>query len=269
MTGLTGFTDNPFKSRSDLVRAATALIGPLIPYKSSNGARVKLRPSTYAAFDDVAAQLEGFARPLWAIAAIVDDTSTSINPGLKCWLHGLQAGVDPENLDFWGDVGPFDQRMVEMESIAFALLASPDDVTSTLSDTSKENLKRWLLQINDHAMPKSNWRWFRILVNLALSKVLGVPHSELKQRTDQDFALLDEFYLGEGWSSDGLWGDERKQADYYSGSFAIQFAQLLYVCFAEGDEERVERYRLQARELAAVFWRYFEINGMDHPVVER
>ncbi|KAH8683614.1 hypothetical protein BGZ61DRAFT_358184 [Ilyonectria robusta] len=264
MAGLTGFTDNPFQSRSDLSRAATALIQPLIPYRSSTGARVKIRPSTFAAFDDVAAQLEGFARPLWAITAILEN-STSGALGFGSWLSGLQAGVDPGSADFWGDVGPCDQRMVEMESIAFALLTAPEDVTAMLSEDSGENLKNWLLQINHHAMPKNNWRWFRVLVNLALSKVLGVPHSELKQRTDQDFALLDQFYLGEGWSSDGVWGDERKQADYYSGSFAIQFAQLLYVCFAQGDEERVERYRQQAREFSTRFWRYFDVNGAAIP----
>ncbi|KAF5724959.1 hypothetical protein FMUND_304 [Fusarium mundagurra] len=44
---------------------------------------------------------------------------------------------------------------------------------------------------------------------------------------DADFELLDQFYLGEEWSSDGVWGDDKKQVDYYSGSFAIQFAQLL------------------------------------------
>lgn len=53
-----------------------------------------------------------------------------------------------------------------------------------------------------------------------------------------------------------------RQADYYSGSFAIQFSQLLYVKFASHlDPERAERYRLGAREFGASFWRYFDKNG--------
>ncbi|KAK7419273.1 hypothetical protein QQX98_003425 [Neonectria punicea] len=264
MAGLAGFTDNPFASRSDLLRAALALIKPLEPYQSATRARVKIRPSTVAAFDDVAAQLEGFSRPLWGIGAILANPSSD-DSGLEFWLRGLVAGVDSENPDFWGDVGPFDQRMVEMEAIAFALLAAPTITVSMLTETSKKNLENWLIQINHHAMPQNNWRWFRILVNLALSKVLGTPESELKQRTDEDFAILDQFYLGEGWSSDGMWGDDRKQADYYPGSFSIQFAQLLYVCFAEGDEERVQRYRTQAQAFSATFWRYFAVDGAAIP----
>ncbi|KAF4983958.1 hypothetical protein FZEAL_750 [Fusarium zealandicum] len=265
MAGLACFTDNPFRERSDLVRATTALIEPLERYKSPAGARVKLYPSTAAAFDDVAAQLEGFARPLWVISAMVDGDASRGVSGVHPWIQGLRAGVDPDHSEYWGSLGSFDQRMVEMESIAFALLSAPEAILSSLDTDSKLNLTRWLQQINYFKMPQSNWRWFRVLVNLALFKVLGQSKSEARQIMDADFAILDEFYRGEGWSSDGRWGDERKQADYYSGSFAIQFAQLLYIRFAEGDEERVARYRHQATEFASRYWRYFDINGAAIP----
>ncbi|UPK98250.1 hypothetical protein LCI18_009185 [Fusarium solani-melongenae] len=268
MFGLVGFTDNPFRERSDLVRAAIALIHPLGSYRSPARARVKLFPSTAPAFDDVAAQLEGFARPLWAIQGLVENESDDGGPGIgeaHSWIQGIQAGVDPSSSEYWGDVGPSDQRMVEMESIAFALLVAPEAMMRLLGRDSKLNLTKWLQQINSHSMPRNNWRWFRVLVNLALVEVLGVPRHEVSHMVDEDFALLDEFYLGQGWSSDGIWGDERKQADYYSGSFAIQFAQLLYVRFAKRDEERVQRYRQQAAEFASQYWRYFDVNGAAIP----
>ncbi|KAJ4214586.1 hypothetical protein NW759_010141 [Fusarium solani] len=268
MTGLVGFTDNPFRERSDLVRAATALIQPLGSYRSPARARVKLFPSTAPAFDDVAAQLEGFARPLWAIQALLDDESDDGNPSIgeaHSWIQGIQAGVDPSSSEYWGDIGPSDQRMVEMESIAFALLTVPGAMMRLLGRESTLNLTKWLQQINNHSMPRNNWRWFRVLVNLALVEALGVPRHEVTHMVDEDFALLDEFYLGQGWSSDGVWGDERKQADYYSGSFAIQFAQLLYIRFAKRDEERVQRYRQQAAEFASQYWRYFDVNGAAIP----
>jgi hypothetical protein len=110
-------------------------------------------------------------------------------------------------------------------------------------------------------MPENNWRWFRVLVNLALG-------SQDEDVVAQDLNMLDSFDLGEGWSSDGLWGNERKQADYYSGSFAIQFARMLYVrCIedrglASEDQSRVERYKLEARQFASGFWRYFDVDGM-------
>lgn len=50
--------------------------------------------------------------------------------------------------------------------------------------------------------------------------------------------------------------------DYYSGSFAIQFSQLLYAKYAGNlDPDRVARYQQQAREFGSDFWRYFDKNG--------
>ena len=80
----------------------------------------------------------------------------------------------------------------------------------------------WLQSINDRIIPPSNWHWFRVLLNLALVKICGVPYHEVKPILDADLELLDTFYLGKGWSSDVLWSPDKKQADYYSGSFAIQ-----------------------------------------------
>ncbi|KAG5816888.1 hypothetical protein H9Q74_010861 [Fusarium xylarioides] len=52
MPGLPGFSDNPFRDRDDLLRAATAIIKPLEQYRSKSKARVKLYPSTAAGFDE-------------------------------------------------------------------------------------------------------------------------------------------------------------------------------------------------------------------------
>jgi hypothetical protein len=262
MSGLAGFSDNPFRSRADLLRAATAIIKPLERYRSKLRARVKLYPSTAAGFDDVSAQLEGFARPLWAISTLFDEGS---DPASISWLQGIEHGVDPDSPEYWGRLVSLDQRMVEMESIAFALLIAPESILSLLSPASKTNLVEWLAQINHHEMPQNNWRWFRILVNLALIKALGSDKEKARQFMDQDFALLDQFYLGEGWSSDGIWGDDRKQADYYSGSFAIQFAQLLYIHFADDSDERVSKYRQQALDFASEYWRFFDADGAAIP----
>ncbi|KAJ0290660.1 hypothetical protein CBS470a_003835 [Colletotrichum nupharicola] len=265
MSPLVGFSDNQFRTRGDLVRAAAALLGPLESYKSTEKARIKLATNTAAGFDEVSAQLEGFARPLWVVASLLREPSFDANNGvdLSSWTTGIVAGTDPESEEYWGIVGDIDQRMVEMESIAFTLLTSPDAFLVSCDEKARGRLRTWLGQINGKKMPQNNWRWFRIFVNLALVKTLGVQMESVRHFMEEDFELLDSFYLGEGWSSDGLWGEERKQADYYSGSFAIQFAQLLYVRFAVGDEERVERYKQQAREFASIYWRYFDTNARE------
>ncbi|KAL2841719.1 hypothetical protein BJY01DRAFT_256933 [Aspergillus pseudoustus] len=265
MSPLQGFTDNPFETRSDLVRAAVSLLSALEPYKSKCNARIKIHSATAAGFDETAAQLEGFARPLWVVPFLLNESASGI-VDFESWIHGLKAGTDPKSAEYWGDLGDFDQRMVEMESIACALLAKPDSIIQSFSDEQKTNLTNWLRQINHNRMPQNNWLWFRVFVNLALVKSLGVLQDELQAQIDQDLKTLDSFQLGEGWSSDGQWGAERKQADYYSGSFAIQFAQLLYIRFAGNeDEARTEMYRQSARDFGATFWRYFDQHGAAIP----
>ncbi|KFY17138.1 hypothetical protein V492_00871 [Pseudogymnoascus sp. VKM F-4246] len=283
MPPLSGFSHNPFQSRDDVARAATSLLKPLTPYKSSCGARIKLSTATGTGFDEISAQLEGFARPLWVVADLLaaQPTAPAATPGsgdldLDSWIRGLDAGVNPLSDTFWGQTGDHDQRMVEMEPIAYALLTAPSAFLSAPPSApgqdspvdlqKRDRIIAWLRLINEKTVPPSNWRWFRVLVNLALVKSCGVPYDEVKPFMDADFKALDSYYLSDGWSSDGLWSADKRQADYYSGSFAIQYSQLAYVRFAEDlDPERVERYRKEAGEFAETFWRYFDVNGAAIP----
>ncbi|KAG9251622.1 uncharacterized protein F5Z01DRAFT_273256 [Emericellopsis atlantica] len=263
MPPLAGFTDNPMQSRSDLLRALHSLIKALEPHTTSHPSRTKIRPATCAAFDDVAAQLEGFARPLLGIHAVVqlhDDER------LATWIKGLEEGVRVDAPGYWGDIGDVDQRMVETESICLAILGYPDEILGRMSQEGKGHLRTWLAQMYGKAMPANNWRWFRILVSVTLTQHLDMPPQEVEHEMEADFALLDSFYLGHGWSSDGAWGDERRQADYYSGSFAMQFAQLLYVRFGpDADKERKNKYMQWASAFAQDYWRYFDADGSAIP----
>lgn len=270
MPPLAGFSDNAFRTHTDIVTAAFALLKPLAQYKSLENARIKIATASGAGFSETAAQLEGFARPLWVVPYLmnlqtVDEVrGLSFNGGqqLATWVNGLKAGTNPNSTEYWGDLVDCDQRMVEMESIALSLLSAPEAFGFPNDETARDNLVSWLMQINSHKMPLNNWRWFRVFVNLALIKSLGVPQERLQAHIDADFAMLDSFYLAEGWSSDGPWGDDSKQADYYSGSFAIQFSQLLFVKYAANfDPERTERYRKQAKEFSVQYWRYFDQKG--------
>lgn len=79
-----------------------------------------------------------------------------------------------------------------------------------------------------------------------------------------DLDHLDTFYIGGGWSRDGPEGVI--QLDYYSSSFAIQFAQLVYSKLAQTDDpERCEEYRNRARQFALDFVHYFDPEGRAIP----
>ncbi|KAJ3038930.1 hypothetical protein HDV00_012759, partial [Rhizophlyctis rosea] len=235
-----------------------ALLDPLAPHTSPNGSCIKLG-HTSAHFDETAAQLEGFGRPLWGLASLL--AGGGEYDGKERWARGLAAGTDPEaGAEFWGWVGDKDQRMVEMCPIGFALATAPSTFWDPLTPTQRTNLTTWLNAINTKSMPNTNWLWFRIFANLALRR-LNEPHDAA--RMEADLNHLDTFYLGDGWSRDGAGGpDGERQLDYYSSSFAIHTAQLVYAQIA-GDEDpkRAEEYRRRAREFGVQFIHYFDADG--------
>ncbi|KAF4183531.1 hypothetical protein CNMCM8060_003443 [Aspergillus lentulus] len=291
MPPLSGFSNNPLLTRNDLIDAALALVRPLHAHFSPAHAFIRLPISTGAHFDDGAALLEGFARPLWVIATLLHSLQFTTDPATiesikivtQPWIEGIRTGTDPSHPEYWGTIANGDQRMVEAEVLACALLFAPDAFFHGQDDLTQKNIVAWLRGMHGKDMPVNNWRWFRVFVNLALVVVANVSYDEVRPEMDADFEVLDGFYIGGGWSGDGPWlspeGEERereesmrtgrwdtvgcgRQADYYSGSFAIQFSQCLYAKFASHlDPERAERYRVQARDFGGSFWRYFDRNG--------
>ncbi|KAL1594599.1 hypothetical protein SLS60_010360 [Paraconiothyrium brasiliense] len=156
--------------------------------------------------------------------------------------------------------------MVEMEIISFALLAAPDALFHQQTERAQTNIREWLKTLNEKDFPVTNWLWFRVMTNLALVKVCGVPYEEVKTYMKEDLDQLENFYLDEGWSADGFWNENGRQADYYSGSFAIQFSQLLYMKMAEQfDPDRCRKFRERALLFASSFWRYFDKTGAAIP----
>ena len=90
--------------------------------------------------------------------------------------------------------------------------------------------------------------------------------SASKARIEADLNHLDTFFIpsSNGWSRDGPEGV--LQLDYYSSSFAIQFAQLIYAKLAEEwDTARSIRYKDRARSFALDFIYYFDPEGRAIP----
>lgn len=293
MPPLPGFSNNPLRTRDDVVAATIALLRPLQQACfSPQSGRVRIPVATGAHFDEAAAQLEGFARPLWAVGALLEGSSEGSAEVLNPWIRGIAVGTDPEHPEYWGDINNMDQRMVESEIVSYALLAAPERMFHAQSPTVQANIVAWLRQMSGKAMPPTNWLWFRVMANLALLRLTKEDEKEEKDAVlvDQmkdDLAKLDSYYIGDGWSSDGAWLTEEqqtaeeeearlhgsrdtgigRQVDYYSGSFAIQFSQLLYCRYggADFDPARAERYRTMARQFGATFWRYFDADGAAIP----
>lgn len=105
--------------------------------------------------DETAAQIEGFARPLWGLAPLLAG-STDYNKS-KLWVKGMIAGTDPESPEFWGNMEDLDQRMVEACPIGYTLAIANKDFWDPLTDKQRENIANWLGSMNDKEMPNTNW----------------------------------------------------------------------------------------------------------------
>ncbi|KAJ7272625.1 hypothetical protein B0H12DRAFT_1208464 [Mycena haematopus] len=255
----TPFASNPLKTKADLAKFLTGLLDPLAAHTSPGGARIHLG-HTATHYDETAAQLEGFSRPIWGLASLLAGGGTYA--GTQRWVDGLANGCDPGHEEFWGNMRDKDQRMVECSAIGFAIAVAREQLWDPLSAEAKGNVERWLGGMNDKEMPNTNWLWFRVFANLGLSKA-GSPRFDA-QRMKADLDHLDTFYIGDGWSRDGPEGVV--QLDYYSSSFAIQFAQLAYSKIAAAEDPvRCEEYRNRARQFALDFVHYFDAEGRAIP----
>ena len=231
-------------------------LDPLKPYYSAGGARLHLG-ETGVTYGQAAIELEAFSRPLWALVPFWMGGGS--DPEFEdIYRRGLAAGSDPENPEYWGECKDYDQCFVEMAAIACGLLNAPEKLWDPLSDAEKQNLARWLDQINHHQIPECNWQFFMILVNLALKKC-GMPYDP--ENMARGLARIDSYYSGDGWSTDGA----SPQKDYYI-PWAIQYYGVLYAKFAaDTDPERAALYRSRAELFARQFIYWFDENGAALP----
>lgn len=239
-------------TREDLRALVLQLWQPLLKLSSPSNAHC-VPGATGVIYDDAAAGLEGFCRPLWGVLACA--AGSDWLPGTEGVASAVAAGVDPAHDDYWGEFQDGDQRCVEMAVLGWSLAAAPQVIWQQLDAGDRENLVRWLEQINRvRSLPANNWRFFRILVNLGLQSV-GEPWSG--ERLEEDLALIEKCYLGNGWYSDG----EGSQRDYYV-AMAMHFYGLLIAAQSPpGLEAHTARYRERARLFAGHFIHWFARNG--------
>lgn len=208
-----------------------------------------------AIFDDAAAELEGFARPLWGLAAAAFGAIE-----LDCWplyRRGLTNGTDPDHPDYWGDAGPVDQRLVDLAAIGFALCVARPQLWDPLDDAAKAHVRAYLSAARDQPFSNNNWKFFRLIIDLGL-EAIGVATDHATQAAY--LREIDGFWLGDGWYRDG----HTDQLDHYVG-FAFHFYGLLYARLSRGEAVRAEIFRARARLFAPDFQHWFASDGAALP----
>lgn len=246
------------QSRSDFVGALFEYLDPLLAHYSEGGARLFLAGGG-AQYEDEVIPMEAWARPLWGLVPFWAGGGRSVGGAFeRLYERGLAAGTNPENSEYWGGCRDHDQRFVEMAAIAYGLLLAPEVLWEPLSSIERDNVAKWLYQVNEHGFPAGNWLWFRVLVNSALR---GLDLSYDVGLLEQDLDELDSFYIGNGWYQDGPTG----LPDYYN-AMTFQYFCLLYArLFRESDRERSERYAERCRLFAVDYLRLFATRGEGVP----
>ncbi|MAM12746.1 MAG: hypothetical protein CML23_20315 [Rhizobiaceae bacterium] len=246
---------NPLKTKADLQAAVIGFYAPLVPWYSPGNARLRLSAGS-AHYDDDAAEMEAFIRPLWGIVPLVAGGFDFED--CRRFVEGFSHGMDVNHEEFWGEPGDFDQRLVETAGIALALLVAPESFWRPMSEPAKDKAERWLLKINEREVPDNNWLFFRVLVNLGLRNV-GRQWSEEAVRAALE--RIETYYLGDGYYRDGRWGHR----DYYL-PMALHFYGLMVARYA-GDifPDHAARYRERARVYAQDFQHWFADDGAAVP----
>lgn len=244
------FGDNPLRTRADVAAALAALAEPLRPCFSDGGGRVSIDASG-AVFDRAAAELEGFVRPLWGLAAAA--AGGLGNPDWwPLYRRGIAHGTDSGHEDHWGIAQPHDQRTVELATLALALCVAGDRLWMPLETPQRDRLVTCLIAARAQPVFDNNWHFFPILIDLALRR-LGAPGDEARVATA--FAGIDGCYLGNGWYRDGA----VPRIDHYGG-FGFHFYGLLHARLSDDPERRGIAFE-RAKAFAPQFAHWFAGDG--------
>lgn len=245
-----------FKTKKDFEQLLLNMLNPLKPYYSKGNAGLHIG-HTSAHYENKTVPMEAFARPLWALVPFFAGGGSD-REFEEIYRRGIAEGTNPDSDEYWGKCREYDQRFVEMASIAYGMLLAPDKVWDPLSAKEKENLVNWLNEINHYECYMCNWQFFCILVNVALKKQ-GMAYS--RERMENGLLQIDAYYDGDGWYKDGGNG----QKDYYV-AFAIHFYSIVYAAFMEDeDRERCEIYKERAKIFAGEFIYWFAEDGSSLP----
>ena len=247
---------NPLRTREDLRQAAAELLRPLTECMTPGKARIYVGQGSAHYSEDVAG-MECWSRALWALVPMLAGKCPEAERFWPLWLEGMIHGTEPSNEEYWGDLSNTDQRMVEMAVIGCGLCFAPEAFYEPLTETQRQNLYRWLNQINEHDMPKNNWRFFRILVNIGFLQN-GMPVDETRLQEDMD--LIESHYTADGW-----YFDYPTKRDYYT-LWGFHFYSLVYATVMDSrDPERCARIRKRAALIAPRFACWFDREGRGLP----
>ncbi|AFJ47197.1 hypothetical protein EBL_c21060 [Shimwellia blattae DSM 4481 = NBRC 105725] len=246
---------NPLRTRNDLRELVSEMLNAVTPYFKNNVSRIDLGNFT-AHYGQHVAAMETFSRLLWGATPLLAGGDEP--PQFAFYLQAIKHGTDPQHADYWGEVVPYDQQIVEMAAFGLLLSLAGDKVLAHFTPGEQENLWRWLKQSEDQAIPDNNWHFFPILVQVGFHHA-GMPVN--REALERHFAAMEHYYLGDGWYSDG----PGRPRDYYI-SMGFHFYGLIYArLMADVDPTRCALLRQRSAQFATDFIHFFADDGSAIP----
>ncbi|EPH2694824.1 DUF2264 domain-containing protein [Klebsiella aerogenes] len=247
--------DNPLTSREEVLRLVNEMLNAVAPYFKNDASRIDLANFT-AHYGQQVASMETFSRLLWGVTPLLAGGSEPQH--FSFYLQAIKNGTNPQHADYWGEVAPYDQRIVEMAAYGLLLALAGETVLAHFTAAEKENLWRWLKQCETQDIPDNNWHFFPILVQVGFH-YCGMPTNP--QAREDHFAAMERYYLGDGWYSDG----PGRPRDYYI-SMGFHFYGLIYAkLMADVDPQRCAELRQRAARFSSDFIHFFADDGAAIP----
>jgi hypothetical protein len=195
---------------------------------------------TWDGRDRNVAYLEAFGRLIAGIAPFLtlpnDNTSEAkIRSRLLTETQqSLVNGFNPDNPDYLFNTSHVPQTLVDAAYIAQALLASPAVLWQPLDSITKSRIIYEFVKLRQIKPYNSNWLLFAAMIESFLLEV-GVKPDE--SRIDIAIDKINEWYVGDGWYSDG----PTFHFDHYNG-YVIQpmLVEVLRINVAHGRRQQAE-----------------------------
>ncbi|PPG35609.1 hypothetical protein C5E10_03035 [Pseudoclavibacter sp. RFBG4] len=216
-------------TRGDWTGYADRLLAGAMAWASSGKARIT-PPGAEGGYGHDIDGLEGFARTfLLAGFRIAGERGQGVDGLISFFSEGIRTGVDPEAADRWVRLEEHPQAKVEAASLALILDLTRPWIWDSLDELTQQRVIDYFAPaVGDDTYPRTNWLWFRLVVQTFLRSV-GGPWSPEDVRAD--LALHDSFVRADGWLSDG----EERSYDHYVG-WALHIYPVLWARMRGADE---------------------------------
>lgn len=208
-------------SRDQWVAFADRLLAASMAWASPGRARIT-PPGAEGGYGRDVDGLEGFARTfLLAGFRIAGERGEGVDHLIEFFSDGIRTGVDPEAPDRWVRLDEHAQAKVEAASLALILDLTRPWIWDRLDARTQSRVIDYLAPVvGDDTYPKTNWLWFRVVVQTFLRSV-GGPWSAADIAAD--LALHDSLVRADGWFSDG----PERAFDHYVG-WALHLYPVLW-----------------------------------------